>query len=107
MSLVREMKRKRPKDLVREYLAWVERDATEGTRKELEFCGHWLYGFAYWLEGQDLWDEDIDRDNLSELKCRYHVIPAWQSPCPFGTTSERNELSAQNTKSATRKQEKN
>lgn len=98
------MKRKRPKDLVKEFQAWVDKDGSTASRQELDQFGHWLYSFAYWMEGQDLIDENSDLEEPG-WACRYHVVPAHESPCPFGMGSERNELSALNTKSDMKKKE--
>ena len=55
----------RPKDIVKEYI----RDRGPA----IDEVTHELYSFAFWMEGQD----------RRGMKCRYHVIPAIESECPF------------------------
>lgn len=57
--------RMRPKDAVKEY------QRTRGVSHDE--LSHLLYDFAYWLEGQD----------RPGQACRYHIIPAIESECPF------------------------
>jgi hypothetical protein len=67
----RQRRQPRAKDILREYLR---------THKEAYTSDEavpYLYDFVYWLEGQDL----IEDDHWAE--CRYHVVPADQSTCPF------------------------
>lgn len=60
----------RAKYVVKEYLA-------EG-RAIHDAVSHELFSFAYWLEGQD----------RSGMQCRYHIIPALESECPFDYVEE-------------------
>jgi len=74
--------RLRAKDVVKEWLRHIhEGDTTEAAIQELEMSQHWVFMFAYWLEGQD-------RDPMD---CRYHVVAASESECPFNVLREIQE----------------
>jgi hypothetical protein len=64
-----ETRRLRPKDALRRYIGERQPEDT------------WeLFNFVFWMEGQDLWDEDRD-EPIGE--CRYHIVAASDTPCPF------------------------
>ena len=64
----------RAKDVLKDYLR-THRDAYDVSDHVVPY----LYDFVYWLEGQDLLEEDSDK----WVECRYHVVPAADSTCPF------------------------
>jgi len=60
----------RAKDALREYLRF-EKMSGEYADEVVPA----LFSFVFWLEGQDL--------EADESPCRYHLVPAADSPCPF------------------------
>ncbi len=59
----------RPKDVLREYIKDRHPDPD---------ISHLLFDFVFWMEGQD----------REGMECRYHVVPADQSECPFTPPEE-------------------
>lgn len=81
----------RPKDAVKEYLGYLASQTSFSldTQEEVAQFQHLLFDFAYWMEGQDL---ILDDDLEAYWRCRYHIVPAHESPCPFGKNTERIEI---------------